>query len=59
MDCYFCNTTLINVFNAKNEQHIVYAGVPSVAKRVFIHGSEAGNSLSVIENKLNLSKDNA
>ena len=51
VDCYFCNTTLIKGFIAKNKQQIVYADVPSVAKSVFIHMSKAENSLGVIENK--------
>ena len=37
VDCYFCNTTLIKGFHAKNKQQIVYGDVPSVAKPVFIH----------------------
>ena len=51
MDCYFCNTTLIKCFNAKNKQQIVYADVPSVVKPVFIRVPKADNSLGVIENK--------
>ena len=51
VDCYFCNTTLIKGFNAKNKQRIVYADVPSVTKPVFIHVSKVENSLGVIENK--------
>ena len=50
VDCYFCNTTLIKGFNAKNKQQIVYTDVPSVAKSVFIHVPKAENSLGVIEN---------
>ena len=51
MDSYFCNTTLIKGFNAKNKQQIVYTDVPSLAKPIFIHVPKAENSLGVIENK--------
>ena len=51
MDYYFCNTTLIKGFNAKNKQQIVYADVPSVPKPVFIHVPKAENSLNVIQNE--------
>ena len=51
VDCYFCNTTLIKGFNAKNRQQIVHANVPSVTKSVFIHVPKAENSLGVIANK--------
>ena len=50
-DCYFCNTTFIKGFNAKNKQQIVYADVPSAAKSVFRHVPQAENSLGVIGNK--------
>ena len=36
VDCYFCNTTYIKRFNAKNKQQIVYADDPSMAKPVLI-----------------------
>ena len=58
MNCYFCNTTFIKGFNAKNKQQIVYADVPSVAKHIFTHVTKAENSLSVIENKRLYSKGN-
>ena len=48
-DCYFCNTTLIKGFNAKNKQQIVYADVTSVAQPVFIHVPKAENTLGVTE----------
>ena len=51
MDCNFCSTILIKGFNEKNEQQIVNADVPYVAKPVFIHVTKAENSLGVIENK--------
>ena len=36
VDCYFCNNTFIEGFNAKNKQQIVYADVPFLSKPVFI-----------------------
>ena len=57
VDCYFCNTTLIKGFNAKNKQQIIYADVSSVAKSVIIHVSKAENSLGVIENKQLISEE--
>ena len=51
MDCYFCNTTPIQGFNAKDMQQTAYAEVPSVAKPVFIQVPKEENILCVIENK--------
>ena len=45
VDCYFCNTTLREGFNAKNKQQAVYPEVLSMAKPIFIHVPKAENSL--------------
>ena len=46
VDCYFCNTTLIKVFIAKNKHQIFYADVPGQAcfYTCMFQGSEAEKS---------------